>query len=56
MLTVLLLAGIQKNAKKACERGYLEMEASHMEDGNIYLSVLVDENLGDEDGFGVVPD
>ena len=40
----------------ACERGYLEMEASHMEDGNIYLSVLVDENLGDEDGFGVEPD
>ena len=24
---------------------------THMEDGNIYLSVLVDENLGDEDGL-----
>lgn len=29
---------------------------TRMEDGNIYLSVLVDENLGDEDGFGVEPD
>ena len=41
---------------RAYEKGYLEMEASRMEDGNIYLSVLIDQNMGDEDGFGVEPD
>jgi hypothetical protein len=41
---------------RAYERGYLEIKASLNDDGNIYLSVLVDQNMGDEDGFGVEPD
>lgn len=40
----------------AYEKGYLEMEASRNGDGNIYLSLLVDDNMGDEYGFGVEPD
>ena len=41
---------------EALEKGYLEIEASHMGNGNVRLSVLIDENMGDEDGFGVEPD
>ena len=41
---------------RAKEKGYLEIEASFREDKNIYLEVLIDENMGDEDGFGVEPD
>ena len=41
---------------RAQEKGYLEIEASFREDKNIYLEVLIDENMGDEDGFGVEPD
>ena len=41
---------------RAKEKGFLEIEASFREDKNICLEVLVDENMGDEDGFGVEPD
>ncbi len=41
---------------RAKENGFLEIEASFSEDKNIYLEVLIDENMGDEDGFGVEPD
>lgn len=41
---------------RAKEKGYLNIEASFREDKNILLEVLVDENMGDEDGFGVEPD
>ncbi len=41
---------------RAKEKGHLEIEASFCEDKNIYLEVLIDENMGDEDGFGVEPD
>lgn len=34
----------------------LEMEASMNDEGNIRLRLLVDTNMGDEDGFGVEPD
>lgn len=40
---------------RAEERGYLVMKASRMEDGNVRLSALTDQNMGDEDGFGVEP-
>ena len=36
--------------------GYLEIEAWLEKDNNIHLSVLVQQNMGDEDGFGVEPD
>ena len=41
---------------RAKENGFLEIEASFSEDKNIYLEVLIDENMGDEDGFSVEPD
>lgn len=41
---------------RAMERGYLEIKASLLFDNYVHLSVLIDENLGDEDGFGVEPD
>ena len=41
---------------RAKELGYLEMKAWQGEGGNIRLSVLIDQNMGDEDGFGVEPD
>lgn len=36
--------------------GYLEIEAWLGKDNNVHLSVLVQQNMGDEDGFGVEPD
>lgn len=42
--------------RRAYEIGYLEMKAESMEDGNIYLSSLIEQNMGDCDGFGVEPD
>ena len=41
---------------RAKERGYLEIEARLGYDHNIHLSVLIDQNGPDEDGFGVEPD
>ena len=41
---------------RAKERGYLEIEARLGEDNTIHLSVLIDQNGPDEDGFGVEPD
>ena len=41
---------------RAKEKGYLDIEASYREDKNILMEVLVDENMGDEDGFGVESD
>lgn len=41
---------------RAKKKGYLEIEASFRDDKNIYLEVLIDVNMGDEDGFGVEPD
>lgn len=41
---------------RARERGYLEIEAWRRPDGNVRLSVLIAQNMGDEDGFGVEPD
>jgi len=41
---------------RARENGYLEIEAWRSPDGNVRLSVLVEQNMGDEDGFGVEPD
>ena len=41
---------------RAREKGYLEIEAWRRPDGNVRLSVLVEQNVGDEDGFGVEPD
>ena len=41
---------------EALEKGYLDIQAQSNGDGNIFLSVMIDENLGDEDGFGVEPD
>ena len=40
----------------AYENGYLEMKAKCMDDGNIYLSSLIEQNMGDCDGFGIEPD
>lgn len=41
---------------RAKERGYLEIEASLGDDNKIHLSVLIDQNGPDEDGFGAEPD
>ena len=41
---------------RAKERGYLEIEARLGDDNKIHLSVLIDQNGPDEDGFGVEPD
>lgn len=41
---------------RAKELGYLEIEARLGNDNNIHLSVLIDQNGPDEDGFGVEPD
>lgn len=32
------------------------MKAKCMDDGNIYLSSLIEQNMGDCDGFGIEPD
>lgn len=42
--------------RRAYENGYLEMKAECMDDGNIYLSSLIEQNMGECDGFGVEPD
>ena len=41
---------------RAQERGYLEIEAWLGDDNYVHLSVLINQNGGDEDGFGVEPD
>ena len=41
---------------RAMQIGYLEIKASLSSDNNIYLKVLIDQNMGDGDGFGVGPD
>lgn len=41
---------------EAKERGYLEIEARLGYDNKIHLSVLIDQNGPDEDGYGVEPD
>ena len=40
----------------AKERGYLDMNATLCDDNLIYLSAMVNQNCGDEDGYGVEPD
>ena len=41
---------------RAKERGYLEIEAWLGNDNNVHLSVIIDQDTGDGDGFGVEPD
>lgn len=41
---------------EALRIGYLGIFAKLQQDGNVSLCVLIDENMGDEDGFGVEPD
>lgn len=41
---------------RAKERGYLEMQAWLGDDNNVHLSVIIDQDTGDYDGFGVEPD
>lgn len=48
--------GVVWLSRRAKELGYLEMEARLGDDNLIYLSGLVNQNTGDEYGFGVEPD
>lgn len=41
---------------EAKQRKFLYIEARMKDDGNIYLEKCVQQNYGDEDGFGVEPD
>lgn len=40
----------------AKQRKFLAIQARMKEDGNIYMDECVQQNYGDEDGFGVEPD
>ena len=41
---------------EAKNKGYLAIEASVDKEGSLSLSRCIQQNLGDEDGFGVEPD
>lgn len=41
---------------RAKERGYLAIQAWLGDDNNVHLSVIIDQDTGDGDGFGVEPD
>lgn len=41
---------------RALEKGYLEIMASLTDKDTVGLRVLIDQNMGDSDGFGVEPD
>lgn len=41
---------------EAKQRKFLSIEARITEEGNLYLEECVEQDFGDEDGFGVEPD
>lgn len=41
---------------EAKQRKFLSIEARMKDDGNLYLEKCVEQDFGDEDGFGVEPD
>ena len=41
---------------EAKQRRFLSIEARITEEGNLYLEECVEQDFGDEDGFGVEPD
>ena len=41
---------------EAKKRKFLSIEARITEEGNLYLEECVEQDFGDEDGFGVEPD
>ena len=50
------IIGRYDGIERAEYHGYLEIEAKLDEEGNVRLFECVQQNCGDEDGFGVEPD
>ncbi|MBR1694365.1 MAG: hypothetical protein IJ709_03045 [Selenomonas sp.] len=48
--------GYYDGVRMAKEKGCLEIPARAGKDGLVYLQLCVQQNYGDEDGFGVEPD
>ena len=50
------ITGCYDGIERAKEQGYLEIEAKLDKNGNMRFFKCVQQNFGDEDGFGVEPD